>query len=95
MTSFKSTDCSQKLLLAEHAGAAESGIGTHLDHLRDAANVIIVPMRGHNQYDNARRIEAERPQVRQGCWRIGAAARVHQDPGSVADVQIDGMCLLL
>ena len=74
MTSFKSTDGSQKLLLAEHAGAAESGIGTHLDHLRDAANVIIVPVRGHNQYDNAGRIEAERPQVFQGCGRISAAA---------------------
>ena len=61
MTTFKSMDCSQKLLMAEHARTAEGGIGTHFDHVRDAANVIVVPVRGHNHHYNLGWIESETP----------------------------------
>ena len=91
MTTFKCVDGSQKLLLAENTGAREGGVLTHPDDLRHSANVVVVPVCGHDQSDDPGWLEAQVPQIRQSYRRIGTAARVYQDPHSAPDMQYDAL----
>jgi hypothetical protein len=86
VTTFECVNGGQELLVAKHTGATESSVGTHLDHPRHAANMVIVPVRGHDQHDDPSRVEVDAPQVVQGGRGVSASTRVHDDPGAVADV---------
>ena len=90
---LEGTDRSEKLLAAERARAAEHSVRTSLDHLRHAANVVVVPVRGDDQFDDPSRIETDALQVVQGRRRVGATARVHHDPGAAANVQDDALAI--
>ena len=85
-------DGGQELLAAQRAGAAEGRPSADFHELRDAADMVVVPVGRHDQMDGPGRIQTDAFQVRQGTRPpIGIQAGVDDHPCAAADVQNDAL----
>ena len=78
----------EKLLFAEHNGAAESGVAAGADQFGHAPNVIVMPVGGNNEADVTGGIDTEVVQILQRSRFAGRVnAGVDENPSPVASVQ--------
>ena len=88
----QSIDGGQELLAAQRAGAAEGRLSADFHELRDAADMVVVPVGRHDQMDGPGRVQTDAFQVRRGArLPIGVQAGVDDHPGAAADVQDDAL----
>ena len=94
VAAFQGADSGEKLLLAQHAGAAESGLLADFDLFLYSAYVIVVPVGRHDQSDGLSRIDTDALQVPQGSRRsVRIKAGVNEDPDAAADMQDDALAV--
>ena len=84
-------DHAEKLVGAKDVGAAELCLPAHCCHLPDAAYVVVMPMRRHDELHSFARIDAKNLQVLQRGRGVRTATGVDQHPGALADVHDDAL----
>ena len=88
------SDKSQELFLAEHTRTTERSHVADFDEVRDAAYMVIVPVRRHDQGDGMLGIKVETLQVLQSFGNpVWGDARIYEYPHTVSHMENDTLAV--